>query len=357
MALVSVNDLLFFPNIAFEAPGSSANGSAMDAAAHLVGNVMPVYKAGNIRNVWIYPRATITSTDSIRISLQGVSSGNPDGTVKGAGNAGYVNVDCEALVSTQWNGPYQLGVDVAVTQGEYISSVIDWVSYSAGTLEIAYAFRYSLQPFYFYGVNDLGAGSWTKSTTPYGIALEYDDGTYSHMTTCVVGQSISVNTGSTPNAVGNYVKFPISFRAVGICLPIDLDYDATLQLQSSDGTALANCTAYAANRQATAMSFGFWFFDSDPAATYTIAADTYYRVVMLPTSGSSVTIRCSVVPEAAALAGLFGGSDIVYTSRSGSTWSQTDTYKCTIGLVVDQIDIGSGGGGAPRFGDMTGGLK
>jgi hypothetical protein len=343
MSLVAIKGLHCFPDPTLQ-PGVLSSDT-MDATGERLGVVIPIFKAGNIRNVY-FRTATVTEEDVLKISLQGVnSSGVPNGTILGAGNAGYTTATFTDANDNTWLGPYQLGVDVAVTQGQFISIVLEWNSYADGNLNIA-----KVQPpvantllYNMYGVTDITAspGTWAKLTTGYiyCVALEYDDGTYAMPNMGAGAQAtLTLNTGTTPDEAGNYVSYPFPFQAVGIWVVGDFDYDVTLSLQASDGTVLANCTLEADYRASTGAGVHFVFFDSDPASAVTIAKNTNYRVVVSPTGADSTSLRYFIVPEAAAMDAFDLGTNCVYTARTDAgAWAQTDTQRVLVGLIGNQL--------------------
>lgn len=349
MSLVSTNGIRLIPDLSCS-PFSWFTGLLMDATGERLGTVLEISKSGNIRNVW-FRTANVVEEDTLKVSLQGVSSGVPDGTILGTGNNGYVAATLLDTSDNTWLGPFQLGVDVAVTRGQMISVVFEWNSYSDGNLNLAGSVLYG--GFYnCYAVTDITAspGTWAKgSTVGAGIcvALEYDDGTYAFPCFGYGGGILTINSGSAPDEAGNYFSSPFPFRAVGFYIYGDFDYDVTLSLLDSSNNVLANKVLDSSVRQGAGNGLSLIFFDSDPAASVNIAKDTGYRVIASP-GANSVSFRYFDIPEADAMDGVDLGSDCVYTQRNdGGVWSDTGTRRMIIGLIADQVDngVGSGGGG------------
>lgn len=407
---VDRNGLFFVPDAA--STTGTASYTILDAAGERTASIFQVKKAGNIESVYLRTN-TVTTGKNLKISLRGVNAaGVPDNTILGAGNAGYATAVVADANDDVWLGPFALGAVVPVTQGQFISIVIEWsdngdpgnlrintqvpplsiynsynvsdidASQTSGTLTIGKTYR-----IYTYVAGDdfmnVGAASnatnvefiatgdtpttWTNSSvlrswakTGYGyavnVALAYNDDTFGVGNYGgAYGASQTVATGSTPDEIGNYVKFSFPFRAVGIWVYGTFTYDVTLSLLAADDTVLANCTLEADYRLATTAGMHLVYFDSDPAASVSIAKDIYYRVIITPTSASNDIPIVMNVPTAAAMNVLDLGTDCVYTAAtdrdSVDDWAQTTTKRVAIGLIADQLDDGAsvGSGGAWGF--------
>ena len=360
MSLVSCKGLLHVPNPITNVDG--VVGTTLDATGERCGQVLMISKTGNIRNVWIHT-GTVTKGGDLKISLQGVnSSGMPDGTIKGTGNAGYVVATINDSDDSKWVGPFQLGVDVAVTQGETISLVVEWSSYTDGSLIIQLVSPI-LRKYNCYQVTDLTAtpGTWRKSSTSHQcIALEYDDGTYMVGNIGAIYSSRgTVNVNTTPDEYGNLFQMPFPCRAIGFWIYADPDYDAVLTLYDASSNILANATIEADYRYGTSESYFEVFFDSDPAANVTLAKDTDYRMVVASTSSNNTSFKDLSVPEAAAMEVMDLGTSCYMTYRTdGGTWTESTTRRVCMGLILDQVDNGVGsGGGLLTHPGMAGGCR
>lgn len=349
MALTEIGGILNFPSLWLPYVSVSTKG-VLDATGERLATIAPIFKAGNIRNVYIRT-ATVTEEDNLKVSLQGVDvNGLPDGTILGAGNAGYTTATLADTDDNVWIGPFQLGVDVAVTRGQFISVVFEWSSYSDGNLSLAYGQAVS----YIYNqyiCTDITAtpGTWIKET--YGtfcVALQYDDGTFA-FPFCHPGQTApNLSTSTTPDEIGNHFSLPFPARAVGIYGYFDADYDLTASLQNEAGTVLGNCTFDDVIRYGTGVGYHVQYFDGDPASYVNLTKDTNYRVVLTPTSASNSPVRKLDFPTSACRAAIPGAMNFQLTSRvDAGEWSQTDTEMIYLGILVDQIDDGSNAGGGP----------
>ena len=95
---------------------------------------------------------------------------------------------------------------------------------------------------------------------------------------------------------------------------------------------------------ATANRAHIWF--DTPQA---ILKDTYYRLVVKPTTANSVTVYDNTLHSAAALDSLPGGQNAHLTTRvDAGSWTDTTTRKPIMGVLCDQFDDQTGGA-APGF--------
>lgn len=348
MSLVSAKGLFLVPSPYMHGYGGSY--LTMDATGERLGNVLQIWKAGNIRKVHFRTGSSVTTADTIKATIQTVdTSGLPSGSLIDAEATGTVSVTTAATWYAVDFGAAP--VAVPVTQGQVVAVVLEWNSYVAGNMRIATnALPNAAINYNCYGVSDITAspGTWAKvNINMVCIALEYDDGTFAnHLDygNCFA-TATSVSSSTNPDEIGNYVKYPFPCRAVGIWVNGDLDYATTFSLLNSSDTTLANCSLSDPDyRYSNAAAWHFIPFDSDPAGTVNIAKDTYYRIIATP-GADAVTINVLDVQSAAAMDSLPLGSDCIYTTRvDAGAWTNTGTKRCSIGLVIDQLDNGVGGG-------------
>lgn len=412
MSITSLGGTVCIPNPVFMALGTSGVDT-LDAVGEKVGHTMSLWKAGNIRNIWLRT-GSVTTAYNLKVSLQSVNALNcPSGTILGSTNNGYTTVTYLDSDDSKWLGPFQLGEDVSVTRGQLIAVVIEFNSYTeAGSIQVtrngnslaSHMDGYwtansapltsgtltASRTYYIrtYNADDdftnVGAGSnatgvtfistgttpthwehasalalWTKiHISHFNVALEYSDGTYGIGNFAAgYNSAVSVSTGTSPNEIGNYLQFPIPFTAVGFWIRMDCDYGGDLVLYDASDNVLASVSMTAFPGEAT--STYYLPFDGTPASSVSILADTYYRITFKATSGTATSFQYLLLPESDARGAYELGTNCTYTGRTGSgEWTDTDTRIAQIGLLADQLDDGaSAGGGAPRFGDMTGGLK
>lgn len=368
MSLVSTKQLFFVPE--FISQSYAAASITLNATGERCGQIKQIWTAGNIRKVH-FRTALVTTGDTMKVTIQtvGTSDGLPSGSLIDAEATGTVVVadgDDNAWKTVDFGE----SATVAVTQGQFVAICIEFNSYGSGNLAISGAMYtpYSMQTSYnSYVVKDITAspGTWIKDATAWSLSvmLEYSDGTFAPDLDYggAYGSSTGVSSSTNPDEVGNYFQSTYPFRAVGFWIFGEFDYNVTLSLLGADDTILANATFEADYRIAGAEGLQYVAFDSDPASTVTIAKDTWYRVIVTP-GADAIYVNLFTVPTAASMDKFPFGQNCYWTQATDrdavTDWAQTTTKRCMIGLVGDQLDDGSGGGGSsPRFGDMTGGLR
>jgi hypothetical protein len=344
MALSTLKGIRAIPDPAQS--GYVSSSSLMDAVAEKVAIVFQVLTAGTITKIH-FRTSTVTTGDTIKASIQGVdASGNPDGSVAKSGTVAVADGDDSVWKVVDFGA----GNGAAVAAGSWHSAVIEYNSRVSGNLSIS-----STQPILtqcnLYG--DFHTAAWTKQTTyVYAILLEYSDGTFAPNLPAGFGTvtTVSVDASTTPDEAGNYFQLPYKARAVGFWIHADLDADVTLKLFSSDNTLLATQSIDTDARNITTVGLLYVAFNGDPA-NVTLEADTWYRVVVLP-GASVVTVRSMDFPSAAVLGAHDLGTNCHRTERTDAgAWTQTTTARIAIGLLIDQMEVGtSTGGGLPILG-------
>lgn len=353
MAMTDLGSYIPIPNWAAQ-PIVYHSALVMDATGERLGLILPIHKAGNIHTVKVYTGAIAAGKgDTLKVSIQGVNSSNvPDGTILGAGGGGYTTIVIADTDDFRWMSG-TLGADVPVVQGQHIAMVVEWNSYVAGAIQFnQFVFGTTYNYYNIEVVTDITAtpGTWavvSNNNNP-AFAMAYDDGTYVRGTGGISTTGISLSTGTTPDEVGNYFTVPVSCRVCGFWLYLDMDYACTLSLQNTSGTTLANVVTSPDYRKAASDGILYYLFDSDPASYYDLTAGTYYRMVVTPSSASNITYTKVIVAAAADMSAFDLGTSCIFTSRTdGGSWSQTDTERLNMGLIISHIDVGSGGGGGP----------
>lgn len=405
MSLVSTKSIIEVPRSYLA--GSNPSSFTLDGTRELVARIMSVPKAGDIHSIH-FRVGTVKQDNSVKVSIQGVNTGGfPNGTV-----AASASVTVHEADDNTWQ-TCTFGTDATVTHGQIIAVVFELDSFDAGdsivisaisnnhygvglhvtnyavvnvsagltsgslTSTSGYYIRNYVSDDDFTNVgaasNATGVsfvatgatpthwehtselGLYTKTTaSPYNvpcIALEYSDSTFAPSFGPIAGfpanQSLSATTD--PDQVGNYFQVPFPCRAVGVWIIADVDYDTTVSLYNASDTELASCTFLATNRGQSSTGTLHSFFDSDPAATVTLAKDTWYRLIITgPATAENIVVYDVLSTTPAILDSLDLGQNCHYTARHthmSMTWAETNYKRVAVGLLIDQLDDGAGGGG------------
>lgn len=316
----------------------------IDAAGEKVAFVFRVPKTGDIDRVSFRVQA-VTSSQTLRVSLETVDgSGNPSGTDYGGSAPG---TQTSPAVGTSYE--VTLATPASATEGDYIAAVIQFDS-SVGNLAISQGSISANVAGSSYPVHY--TASWAKQARQPMLSIRYDDGTYGFISAippCLFS-SAGFNTGSTPDERANKFILPAPLQVCGMYAYINAGNTMDMVLYDSGGTALETVSNDPNSRQSAAQLYTLF-----PFAPRDLTAGTYY-VAVKPTSGSNITAYWVELLATGHLAGLHGGTNIHYASRTDAgSWNDNTSLRLKAGLVVSGVDAG-GGGGSGIPGNLLGGM-
>lgn len=154
------------------------------------------------------------------------------------------------------------------------------------------------------------------------------------------------NSGSTPDTIGNQIVVDAPIRVAGAYYWADQDADATLKLYGTNGsTVLASANLYTTMPPITSSQLCEVRFSS----SVELAAGTYWLAIEA-TSGTNVGISTITFVSSTWRSGSpFGADKITYaactqTPANTGSWTVTETKQAMIGLIIDGIESGGGGG-------------
>lgn len=305
-----------------------------------------------------YLAGSVVGSNTARLSFQNIdlATGYPDGTQDQFRDL--------AVSASAWNAPGVMthdgtngGTKRTVTRDDLISCVIEFATYPGGVGFNVEGLAIPTNQGILQGTGyvDIFSGSaWSHTAYNAIIALKYDDGTYAFIQPQVYPtSSIAVaqfNSGSTPDERGVRFQVPFDSEAEGAWISVNGgssfgDFDVVLY--DAGGSVLQTIPA-----------------DKDVGVTYTIptgiyrrfptaqslTANTTYRLTVKPTSGTNVQIVNMTIPGSAYQGAIEGGTEWYFTARTdGGAFSDTQTERPFIGLVLSGVDTSSGGGGERSF--------
>jgi hypothetical protein len=356
-----LGDILFPPPpIGSLATYNFSSGAVIDAASEAGGTIFQIPKTGNVRKVHWGTR-TVTTGATLDVRLEGIdaTTGLPDGSLVGAttnGSQVVANADDNTLFATT------LTADAAVTRGQKVALVISNPPASFGNMVLcAYQFGHESQLPY----NALRQASWSKAISNFilAFALEYDDGSVVPITGIVppstTFNTYTVSTATTPDVVGIRFQLPLAARVIGGWTWIDDDGDYILKLVSTAynqgaGTGILASVAMDKDiRRQTSSALALHYF----TAAVDLAAATNYRLVVEPSSATSLSFFDLQAPSLAVLDAWHGGRNIHTTTAKDPTadgdWTNhnSGTFRRPfMGLIIAGFDDASGAvaGGSSR---------
>lgn len=320
----------------------SIQNSTLDATGEYIASVLNPPKNGTITKIHIRMGTVTTPGDlDVRLETVDATTGMPTGTLAGTNT----NIVIAISAATAWYTA-TLTAGLVVTSQDRLAIVCRWVSGSY----IVMSFRQNIASGFPYRV--LNTGTPTKASTTENLitGIEYNDGTFSYSPNVpqAILVSSTMNTGTTPDEIGNLFTVPVGMRVCGFYGYTSFAQDLDVVLYQGS-TALVTYTLERDEMVTTNVTVERLF------TPVTLAANTSYRLVWKATSGSSTTIYSWQAPTAAAREGQPGALDWQKTSRADAgSWSETNTDYVILSLLVDGIDAG---GGLLVHRGMTGGMN
>lgn len=359
MAMAAISGWLHYPR-----PWSSSNSAPtwgtttglIDAVNEKVGVVFTVPATGTLEAFgWGTRTVTNGATLDVRAETVDNATGNPSGTLLGT-NSNASQVVANADDDHWFETVLTTGPSVAV--GDEAAFVVSNPGASAGTMQIAiFMDENSWHPYTL-----LNTGAWAKQTFQGPCLAVRVSGTWYAVPGVVcpfsANSTVGISTGSTPDVAGLRFRVPVPMRVVGLWWKHDVDGDCVGKLVSDDYNQGADTATLkvvtrsirATNRAGSTPGLMEILFTS-PAD---LSADTYYRLLLEPTTATTCPFYYFTSTTANQIAALPGGSDFHMTAAKDPTgnasWTNydngTDGYrKPLMGLLVGGFDDGAGGGG------------
>jgi hypothetical protein len=348
MALQAISGGLVVPHPPHNPMAANTGGGwgsvTIDAAGEKVAFLVTAPKTGNVQRVGFLLGA-VTTAEDLKVSLQDIDlgTGDPDGAADQS-----VVVAAAGVVSNTWITA-TLSASRAVTRGQRFYVVIEF-NLATGFVAVQTGGGQARPAFAQLCYSSHYTGSWTKQTTGNQpvVALEYDDGTYGP----ILGSypmslrgSTSFHNGSTPDEIALKFRFPAPVKIGGCWLAINMTNGAAadIVLYDSDGTtALETMSVDEDETTESGGMAGVCYFSQER----TLAANTYYRLSLKPTNGTTTNLIWFDVAAAAILDAWDGGQGFHWSERTDAgAWTDTTTKRPMIGLIVTALDDGAGGGG------------
>lgn len=370
MAMVTIPGGICIPRAPVGGGGNAqTTQTPIDADADGAGLVFIAPKTGSIREMAFATQTVTTGGDlDCRLETVGATDGLPTGTLFGTDTRQTKTVD--GADDNAWLTSGDFVADASVTKG--ISKIAMIVQRPASG-----AFSGNIKTHnnsWFLLNNPYGvwkpAASWTKGGSVYQpmMAIKYSDGVW----VPILGQhvfqlmtTLTIGTGTSPDEVGNVFQLPFKYRVTGCWVWVDCDTAGnsfTVAFYDDSGTAAYSAALTEVSVDGDQLSLptnGYVQilpFEDD----IEVAANTVRRLVIRPTTATTMVAYRQDYLSSTYLALEEGGDDIYYTSRTndGGTFSDSTSQRCVCGLVIDQIDdgAGAGGGGLLRHPGMQGGI-
>lgn len=351
MSLQTLKAPFYFPKpIGNFTGGPTYTAPVIDAADESETFIVRAPKTGNIAKVfWATRNVSTGATLDVRLESVSLADGLPTGTLLGANTNGP-----QVVVNTDDNKGFltPLTANLPVTKGDLVAVVIKNPNTSFGTIQIA-ALNDDYNEFPYSAINTgvSPAVSYTRqSTTVPILAFEYDDGSYEHIPGVYPLTAINIanpTTATTPDVWGARFKFPFPCRVRGAWAWFSGSGDINVKLvntayHQANNTGVLASIAADKDTYSGAVGLHLWEFNDAVA----LAANTYYRLLIEPSSASAIAFYDGSVLSLALL-DAWAGQDFHLTSAKDPTqnsdWTNynSGTFRVPfIGLIIDQLDDG-----------------
>lgn len=344
-----------------------ATTGLMDATAEkvaILGCVWhPTVKTGtiNIRKVHFRTGAvTFNVLSTVRVSLQNVSATagppyQPDGTQ----DQTYDYTLGAGLTANAWNITGNLSADRVVdlsalsigsTNSRWVCVVFQYTTFTATDSIIIDGVNLGATQLnsYIGGQLLLNTGSWAAANTGNQsiIALECDDGTFAFMENCIpisTFGTVTTANNATFRAVGLKFRFPmqLTIEGAGLMLVTPDVCDGSIILYDTNGTSVLAQVDIDNDAVISQANPRHSFIRFPPV---TLTANSYYRLVFVPSTTTAATIYYADVNAVGLMDGLYGGQDMHWTTRdSGGAWTDTTTRRPHFMLKISSVHDGIGG--------------
>jgi len=337
MALQSIGaDGIPFPPIAATASGAPglSTSIAITAAGHKAAHIFQAAVAKSIHKVHIRT-GTVTTGDTVDVRVETVdnaANGDPTGTLWGTNTNGSLVI--ASSDDNVWKN-VTLTADAVLAIGDVVALVV--ANGGGGGNMIFNAFQDHLV---LHAYTDLFTAAWVKSTGSLLFVPEYSDGSFGPIAGYSGAgapiNSTTFNSGTATNRRGNIFQLPVPCRAAGCWGWIDADGDYTVKLYDSDGTSVLATTATINAFQRGSTAGGPTYHPFTTSAT--LAKATNYRIVVIPSTTTSLTTYDFDVPVAGMLDMFPGGQNCKASVYTSGAWVETATRRGYLGVMLDAFD-------------------
>lgn len=361
MSLVDV-PVQFLPPTSGIIANTTTTVFTFDTSTDVLAAVFQIPKTGTIDNIHYRINANTAANMTLRTELRTVN------TTTGIYNAaGTLYGSSTSITTTTLTAATNFTAAVActgATKGDLAALVFDLSAFTSGSFTMLERLgaiiladqtnnRVSAFP---YAIRNT-AGSDVLSTLPIGgFLLEYSGGVFvpaypllSHFCGAVANSTIT-NSGTTRR--GNKYTIPVACRSTGIYVYADIDGAVSLTVRDSGGTLLGTVTVDKDLRGAVTPCLSFFQYDSGATVTHA-AGDVVYIGMEGTDATGGILYRADSAPSNAALGATVGGLNCHSFTYAGS-YSDVTTSQSAIGLIIDQLDDGTGGGGGGVIGVIGG---
>lgn len=359
MAILALGGMFSYPDKG-DVLGGISTTLTIDAGAEMAASIVILAKAGEIDTVGMFLGAcSVNAASKIRVGLQTVGEdGNPTGTYWDGGIA-YVDVDGSTLTQNAWNIftiPSTTIVEADI--GKLIAIVVEYGlktstlhdGFTAGdSIVVNCDNRSSSVP-----CVALYVSSWTRySRSPY-CALIYAGTVYQELqnvypySAALAILNVKSDTSGSAYEIGNRITVDYTCRCAGFWVQ-QTTPAGNWEVHLYDGTtSLTNIVCDKDEGYGSGgMRIGLF------ASPQTLVPGHVYRIVLKPSATTYQNCRPHeyTVGSAGLMNAMPYGTRIYESYRTDAgAWTDVNTKRISIGLLIDGIDIPVASGGGPLVG-------
>lgn len=313
-------------------------GVTLSASGSKVAFMFRAPKTGTIDRVFFKTTTLTTPTDTdIRLETVDATTGDPTGTLF-ATNSNIVIASGSMTANAFIEATLTAGAPV--TKGDILAVVIA----PSGTPNMTFS-RLAVPTGFGQPYSASYAGSWTKSINAFPGAIRYSDGSYPHtpgVWPVSALSTVGITSTGTPDEIGNLINLPFKCRASGLLIDTNSGgAGSTIVARIYDAADAVLASKTLTMTQLSGAGIVMATLD----AAVTLEAATDYRIAVEATTTTNRTFKYVDAPNSSVAEALPLGNKLTYTARTNAgAWSQTANRRLGIGLIVDQLDDGAGGG-------------
>ena len=321
----------------------------MDAAGEWSGYIYKASEAMAISHVGFLPQASTGGVAEIRIETVSAADGKPTGTLWATntnGTSGTLVAGTFELVA--------LGATANIAAGDVFAVLVKFSAGTSFTTAVFTGATYSLgTPYETFNAGSSSIGDMRLLS----IAVGSSSSAFYKVYGTLPFISYTANTFNNTDNARQGLRFKVAMkgrlwglRHFSAGQTSDYDY----RLYSDAGTLLASGSHDKDQAQPGTNLFRRHPFASPP----TLDPDTWYRLVIVPTSATNAAAPYFTLPSADYRSACpLGVNGHLTTFTDSGGWIDTNTDKVPLmDLLFDQFDDGAGGGGGIKGVDMRGGF-
>lgn len=338
MPFITLPTPLIYPSRhGLEVSGAPAiQNTTLNALNEACGNVIRIPHTGLITRIG-FRTGTVTTADDLSVSIQTVNpvTGLPTGLNYGGSAPGIRTVlDTDDNVWA-WT---TLATPAQATEGDMVA-LLATIVFVNGSLSVSRSLSNGGASLFPYLVENV-SGAFLISVNTTQFAIEYSDGSRPYIGG-MPALDIQQRTPANGEVIGNRLTVPFRCRCIGIVANIarftTVGLTYTANLYDGDDALLASSGALPNDQLLNNAIISTRLLFSTPV--YLDPATTY-RAVLVADAGASLGLQIYeiLLDSAETMEAWPAGPEWYKTARGVGAWTDTQSSRMMLGLVLDQIN-------------------